>query len=489
MIQSILGNDFLTGVIAFILVLIPAVIIHELGHFLAAKVVGITILEFGIGMPPKMLRLFRLGGTDYTLNWLPLGGFVRPIGEGIVSQSGDDETESDRAEAKRRGIANPKSVFEAKPLERIFFMAAGSIANFLMAFVLLMMVALLGLPEIIGSRIFITHVSPDTAFATSGLQAGDVIETVNGQNFGSRDEFESLVYGSDGTVTFDVRRDGEAGLIQINTALNLERDTELISIHPLVADVTEGSAAEESGIRQGDLIVNFNGETIDNFAELRERTQANGGEPIRLTILRDNEEREITITPRLEAEDQQWRMGVVFTASQDSVIDQMNATVDRNAGIAYVDAFPLERLQPQPLSVAIPYAWDQMGFVLNTIISLPAQLLQGNVDPDLARPVGPAGIGQLGGFVLEQSVVNDRPGQFLQFIALVSLSLGLTNLLPIPALDGGRILFVLIEILRGKPIAPEREGMVHMVGLIILLSLMVLVTFNDIINPITNALR
>jgi len=489
MIESILGNDFLTGVIAFILVLIPAVIIHELGHFLAAKAVGITILEFGIGMPPKMLRLFRLGGTDYTLNWLPLGGFVRPIGEGIVSQGGGEETESDRAEALRRGIANPKSVYEAKPFERIFFMAAGSVANFLMAFVLLMMVALLGLPEVLGSRIFVTHVSPASVFASSGLEAGDAIESVNGQTFRSRDEFASLLYEADGAVTFDVRREGESSPIQIDAAPNLERDTDQISMHPLVADVTDGSAAEESGIQQGDLVVSFNGETINNFAELRERTQANGGEPIFLIVLRDDEEREITITPRLDAADQQWRMGVVFAASQDSLIDQMNATVDRNAGIAYVDGIPIERLQPQPLSVAIPYAWDQMGLVLNTIISLPGQLLQGTMDPDLARPVGPAGIGQLGGWVLEQSVTNDRPGQFLQFIALVSLSLGLTNLLPIPALDGGRILFVLIEILRGKPIAPEREGMVHMVGLIILLSLMVLVTFNDIINPITNALR
>ena len=489
MVQSILGNDFLTGVIAFILVLFPAVIIHELGHFFAAKAVGITILEFGIGMPPKMLRLFRLGGTDYTLNWLPLGGFVRPIGEGIVSQGGDDETETDRAEAKRRGIANPKSVYEAKPLERIFFMAAGSIANFLMAFVLLMMVALLGLPEIVGSRVFVTSISPNSALTANGLQANDVIETVNGQNFQSRDEFATLLYESDGTITFGVRRADEANPIEVNTTLDVERDDGQISIHPLVADVSADSPAQESGIQPGDLILSFNREAINSFNELREATQANGGEPISLVILRDDEEREITITPRFDEQDEQWRMGVVFAAAQDALVDQMNATVDRTIGITYVDSNPLERLQPQPLSVAIPYAWDQMGFVLNTIVSLPGQLIQGTLDPDLARPVGPAGIGQLGGFVLEQSVTNDRPGQFLQFIALVSLSLGLTNLLPIPALDGGRILFVLIELVRGRPIAPEREGMVHMVGLIILLSLMVLVTFNDIINPITNALR
>ncbi len=489
MIQSILGNDLLIGIIAFILVLIPAVIIHELGHFLAAKAVGITILEFGIGMPPKMLRLFRLGGTDYTLNWLPLGGFVRPIGEGIVSQGGDQETESDRAEALRRGIQNPKSVYEAKPLERIMFMAAGSIANFLMAFVLLTVVALLGLPEIIGGRVFVTDISPESVFSGSNLQVSDAIETINDEFFDTRAEFAERLYGVEGTAVLGVRRAGEQDLIEIPVTLDLDPSTMDTSIHPLVMGISEESAAESAGIEAGDLIIRFNGDLINSFDELRARTQVNGGEPILLVVLRGNEEQEITITPRFDEADAQWRMGVVFASSQDSLIDQMNATVDRSAGITYIDGIPLERLQPQSLGVAIPYAWDQMGFVLNTIISLPAQILQGTVDPELARPVGPAGIGQLGGFVLEQSVTNQRPGDFLQFIALVSLSLGLTNLLPIPALDGGRILFVLIEIIRGRPITPEREGLVHLVGLVILLSLMVLVTFNDLINPITNAFR
>jgi regulator of sigma E protease len=489
MVQSILGNDLLTSIIAFILVLIPAVIIHELGHFLAAKAVGITILEFGIGMPPKMLRLFRLGGTDYTLNWLPLGGFVRPIGEGIVSQGGDSETESDRAEAIRRGIQNPKSVYEASPLQRIVFMAAGSVANFMMAFALLMLVAMLGLPEIVGARILVTDIAAESAFAGSGLQVNDSIELVNGSSFTSRAQFEELLQNQSGQVELGVRRAGETALITVVSDVTRISDDIDTSLHPLVADISQNSPAMEAGIEPGDLVLAFNGQIINTFNQLRAATQENGGEPIALTILRDGAQREIVLTPRLDETDQQWRMGLVFaSASQDGSFDQMNATWNRGAGLIYVDGIPMERLQPQPLSVAIPYAWDQMGFVLNTIISLPAQLLQGTVDPNLARPVGPAGIGQLGGFVLEQSVTNDRPGQFLQFIALVSLSLGLTNLLPIPALDGGRILFVLIELLRGRPISPEREGMVHLVGLVILLSLMVLVTFNDLLNPITNAL-
>src|SRR5215813_8664395 len=109
----LLGNDALSAIVAFILVLIPAVLIHELGHFLAAKSAGITVLEFGIGMPPRMVKLFTLGGTDYTLNWLPLGGFVRPLGEDVVRQLGDDAVQEDRAEAIKRGVTKTKSVNEA----------------------------------------------------------------------------------------------------------------------------------------------------------------------------------------------------------------------------------------------------------------------------------------------------------------------------------------------------------------------------------------
>lgn len=123
------------------------------------------------------------------------------------------------------------------------------------------------------------------------------------------------------------------------------------------------------------------------------------------------------------------------------------------------------------------------------IASVPGQIFSGTADPESLRVTSPLGISQIGAVFLQESIERSQPSIIVEFIALISIALGLTNLLPIPALDGGRIVFVLVELVRGRPIAPEREGMVHMIGLAVLLSLMVVVLFNDIINPLTNILR
>jgi regulator of sigma E protease len=138
---------------------------------------------------------------------------------------------------------------------------------------------------------------------------------------------------------------------------------------------------------------------------------------------------------------------------------------------------------------SVRYAWARMIDVLNTIASVPAQIINGTANGEDLRLASIVGISQVGGLFLQESIQRSQPTIIIEYIALISMVLGLTNLLPIPALDGGRILFVLIEVLRGRPIAPEREGMVHLVGLALLLSLMVVVMLNDIINPLTDIIR
>ncbi len=477
MFDFLLNSDALSAIVAFVLVLIPAVLIHELGHFLVAKSVGITILEFGIGMPPRALKLFSRGGTDYTLNWLPLGGFVRPLGEDMVRQMGEEATSEDRAEAERRGVKKIKAVNEASPLARIFFFAGGALANFILAFLLFTIIALIGLPEPVGGIVSVGYVAPNTALAQAGVQSQDVIAMINGENFADANAFFAQWNANVGKpVTLHILR-GDAQT-PIDLTVTPTAAAGQIETHPIALDVAANSPAANAGIQVGDLILSMNGTALTSYQQLQQLTGENLDKEVSLTVWHNGEEVQTTLTPRGNPPAGEGAMGIGIA----------DASLDPALGIAFQEGVRRE-LQPQSLGASMSYSVDRIGYVINTIASIPGQIIHGTADPESLRVTSPLGISQAGAVFLQESIQRNQPGIILEFMALISLALGLTNLLPIPALDGGRILFVLIELVRGRPIAPEREGMVHLVGLLLLLSLMVVVLFNDIANPLTNLLR
>jgi regulator of sigma E protease len=251
--------------------------------------------------------------------------------------------------------------------------------------------------------------------------------------------------------------------------------------YPIILDVAKGSPADTAGIKPNDLIETFNGERIKTFADLRTLTQQNLGKEVTLTIRRDDQTLTVKLTPRVNPPQNEGSMGITSTEG--------SALVDSVTGMVVEPGPDQQVMVAQPLGASVQYAFGRVGEVLGTIVKVPAQLIQGTLSPAEARPVSVVGIGQMGGVFLQESVQQNQPTIILNFIAVISIALGLTNLLPIPALDGGRILFVLIEIVRGRPIAPEREGLVHLVGLALLLSAMVVLVLNDLINPVTNLLR
>jgi regulator of sigma E protease len=478
MFNFLLGNDALSAIVAFVLVLIPAVLIHELGHFIAAKLVGITILEFGIGMPPRLAKLFTIGGTDYTLNWLPLGGFVRPLGEDVVRQMGDEALAEDRAEAERRGLSKTMSVGEARPLARIFFMAAGALANFLLAFALFVIIALIGVPQVVGGIVSFSYLDPTSMLAQAGVRSGDVIQAVNGQNFTDAADFFAKLRAANGqqiTLTVVPQDSNDSVTLTLAPDLSAEPTPET---HPIVLSLADGSPAATAGLQSGDLITAFNGTPVKDFQALQQLTADHLDQSVTLTVWRGGKTMDVTLTPRSNPPQGEGAMGIGIST----------ATLDTTLGAAYQEGSHRE-LRPQPLGAAIQYSFSRISEVINTIVSIPGQLLRGTADPASLRVTSPLGISQAGGVFLQESIQRNQPGIIMEFMALISLALGFTNLLPIPALDGGRILFVLIEIVRGRPIAPEREGVVHLVGLALLLSLMVVVLLNDIANPLTNLLR
>lgn len=354
-----MSSDFLWSIGAFFIVLTPIILVHELGHFWAARLCNIRVDEFGLGFPPRALRLFESKGTVFTLNWIPLGGFVKPAGE-------DDPTV-------------PGGLAGASKRARLFVLSAGAAANFLLAIVIFWVAYMLGSPAV-----EINNVNPNSPAETAGMQAGDVILEVEG--------------------------------IRVENA------------NTLIAMVNE-HLGEELSI-------------------LVER----GGEPVMLTVV-----------PRLPGE--------------------FDAAVEGPIGVGLRFSTSGARVTRPPLEAA-QESLNSVGSIVYLTVRVPSMLLNGEITPAEARPVSVVGISQIAGDAAETSVQNNTLFPILNMIAFISVALGFTNLLPIPALDGGRILFVLIEAVRGRRIEPEREGMVHIVGMLVLLGLMVLLIVQDIVNPI-----
>lgn len=352
-------TSFLWSVGAFFIILTPIILVHELGHFVAARLSNIRVEEFGLGFPPRALKLFERNGTLYSLNWIPLGGFVRPAGE-------DDPTV-------------PGGLASASKRARLFVLSAGALANFLLALVIFWLAYMVGTPAV-----ELSTVNPNSPADLAGLEVGDIILEVDG-----------------------VRAENSSVIIEI----------------------------------------------VEEFL----------GQPMPILVQRGDEELLLHITPRLPGE--------------------YDEAVEGPLGIALTFSSTGNRLTRTPVEAAKESAASVWEIVYLTV-KVPAMLISGEITAAEARPVSVVGISQIAGEAAETSVNNNTFFPILNMAAFISVALGFTNLLPIPALDGGRILFVLIEAVRGRRIEPEREGMVHVVGMLILLGLMVLLIVQDIVNPI-----
>jgi regulator of sigma E protease len=346
-------------ILTFVIALASLIVVHELGHFLAAKLCKIKVLEFGIGFPPRIARLFKIRETEFTLNWIPLGGFVRPAGENDPNV--------------------PGGLSAASPWQRLFVLISGPAMNLLTALILFTFIFIqLGRPDL--TRVEILDVSAASPAATAGLMDGDIILSVNGEQINSSEDLRDLIY-------------------------------------------------------------------------------ANLGQPIEVTYLRGDQVGTVSLTPR-------------DPAPEDGAI-----------GIAM--GHPLI---PINAGQAIWYGGEAIYNQAYALLSLPGRLISGEASGEEGRLVGYKGMYDIYTEVREADAApeSDLPAgvNTLSFFASISVSLGLLNLLPIPALDGGRILFTLPEILFGKRVPPVYENVVNFVGLALLLLLMVYVNLQDFINPI-----
>lgn len=347
-------------VIAFILILALLIFVHELGHFLAAKKMGIQVDEFAIGFPPRMFS-WKKGNTDYSLNWLPLGGYVK-----IKGEAGEDADDED-------------SFAHKKIWQRAFVLSAGVLMNFLTAMVLLSFAFMIGLPlpvdeanggNIRDERIQIVSVLSGSQADQAGIQPGDVIESVNGQSYTNVEEVQSAIQSDEDAVDLVLSRSDEQVSISATAEYNEEVDAKVLGIELL-----------HTGI------VSYN--------------------PIRAVY--EGVTRTFFITGRM----------------------------------------------------------------IDGLISIIASIF--TVEQEGVQVAGPVGIAVLTGQVVKLGFAS-----LLQFAAFLSINLALINILPFPALDGGRLVFLVIEKIKGSPVDAVYEAIIHNLGFALLMILMVFITFADI---------
>lgn len=474
-------SDFIVSVISFLVVLGPLVLIHELGHFLAARSVGVTVLEFGLGFPPRALKLFSQQGTLFSLNWLPIGGFVRPLGEDFVRPLGEGEIDPDRLafekmndQREARGLPRlrAKSLMEVGPWQRIVFMSAGAAMNIIGAFLILIVSAMIGQPA---PAVLVFGTAPGSVAEAAGLQPGDEVIALNGTTINPNDQEAStkirdtLLNSLTKTVSFTVLREGQSQILTIDPPKSSTQNSRGV----FVDGATEGFPAD-GVLQRGDIILNIDGKAMNSVPVLQEYVKSNAGKELTVAYLREGVENTAKLTPRQEGDTALIGISIIpFDAFFGVAVE--NTT---NGGLVKYN--PGE---------AVTLAGSRLGFLIENTATAPIKLISGQLSGEEGRVVSPVGIAQISSEILTTSVANNSPYLLLNFIATISVALAITNLLPIPGLDGGRILFVIIELIRGKPMSPEREGLVHLAGLALLMGLVLLLVINDIVDPIGSILR
>lgn len=437
----------LVTVVSFIFVLGILVFFHELGHYLAARRSGIVVEEFGMGYPPRIARLFNYKGTEFTLNLLPFGGFARMKGE----DAGDMSPGSFNA-ASRKG--------------RAFTLFAGPAMNFLLAIVLFAVSFMVG-----GSEVLLAYPqiagAPNAEAVAIGLQQGDILVAAGGEatqvNAIPNDPL-AAVWKPAGRepVELSVVRHGAPltlGPVEPRAVRDFldARDGYVAVATTRIEKTMPGSPAERAGLQEGDLVYAVDDTVVNLDLPLSELVQQRLGQEVVLTVLRGAELLDLPMTPRAQPPAGEGALGVQIGAVSDF------ATL--------------------PFFQSIWQGIVSTARYVMLVLELPARLLMGQVAPEAAQVSGPVGIAREVGGAVSSSIDYGVFWPILRLSAVLSAALAITNLLPLPALDGGRLLFILIETIRGRRVDPAREGFVHMIGFMLLLSLLVIITVRDITAP------
>ena len=442
------------------------IFIHELGHFIVARLCGVKVLEFAIGMGPKLISWKgKKTGTRYALRLLPIGGFVNMLGEnGMEVVQGDNgegkdspilfrEVPSDDPEDTREVNTDwqelsPELAKQAycnqSVWRRILISIAGPAMNIILG-ILLMLVMVLAQGKDAAATTVVAgfHVQYTAEEAQYGFEKDDHLYSVNGERLLSYADFESLVKEANGKeITVTVQR------------INAEHtDYEMIDIKVALTEsdlaLFTGSLSEDCGLNIKDEVIKVNSTRVHTYDELSYEIMNQGYKPMKLTVLRDGEKvvLENVIVPSYESQ------GVVF--------GNMDFLIYREPEFNFV--------------TVVKHTWFRSLSTVKMVYDSLFGLFSGRYGVEAIS--GPVGITKVVGQAAEYGFIP-----VLNLVVIISINLGVMNLLPIPALDGGHIFIYLIEVVRRKPMKRELEGLINFVGLALMLGLAVLIAIKDIIT-------
>ncbi len=442
-------------VASFVVALGVLIVVHELGHYLVARWCGVKVLRFSVGFGRALAaRRFGPDRTEWVVAAVPLGGYVKMV----------DEREGDVAPADLPRAFNRQSVWR-----RIAIVAAGPLANFLLAILLYWWLFISGVQE---AKPIVAAPAPGTIAAKAGVAPGDTIRAINGEPVAGwqevrwrllqlaldRQSVRVEVADARGAIdsrTLDLTRVGAdelEGDLLAKIGLRLFRP----DLPPVIGKVVAGSVAERAGLAAGDRIVRVDGERVPSWEALVAAVRSSPGRPLKLEIERDGGVRRIELTPE--------------AATQGA------ETIGRIGAAPHVDP---ESLKDYYLEVhygpfeaaakALAKTWEMSAFSLRML----GKMIVGEVSwRNLSGPV------TIADYAGQSASLGLAP--YLAFLALISISLGVLNLLPIPLLDGGHLMYYAIELLKGSPLSERVMELAQRAGLAVLLFLMAFAFYNDI---------
>jgi len=435
-------------ILAFLFVLGVLIFVHELGHFVMARRIGVRVLTFSLGFGPKLINIKR-GGTEYCVSAIPLGGYVKMAGE--------------NPEDSRTGA--PDEFLSKGKWQRFQVLVMGPVMNLLLAIVVMALVYYQGaqVPQFEQQPVVIGAFSQDSVAAKAGLRAGDRIVTVDGDPVETWEQFGmAIVSKAKRNVSIGYVRDGRAGeLIVVPLAQGKYEMGEIgvqPRIHPEFDDIVPNQPADQAGLRKGDVVLALGNEVPVTYERLIETLRSGPGKTLTLQIKRGETVQTVNLTP-------QHLGGTAMVEGVETPIATVGARIHRwethtvNPGIA--EAFNL----------SLQKNWEWTRLIVETLAGLFTR------ETSMKQLMGPLAIADLSAAAAEAGWIS-----LFSLMAMISLNLGLLNLMPIPVLDGGHISILALEGLSRRDFSVSVKEKMLLAGFVLLLMLMVTVIYNDLMR-------